>query len=54
VIQGLLAAPPLMSYALRRLARRPRHAALLGGALGDFRDPAGALTPAFLFGLLRP
>ncbi|HET7771057.1 MAG TPA: FAD-dependent oxidoreductase [Chloroflexota bacterium] len=54
VIQGLLATPPLLAYALRRLDRRPSVAAILGGALGDYRDPAAVLRPAFLVGLLRP
>ena len=54
VIQGLLAAPPLLTYALRRLARRPAQAAVLGAALGDYANAAAALRPAYLLGLLRP
>jgi geranylgeranyl reductase family protein len=54
LIQGLLAAPPLLGYALRRLASRPRAASLLGAVLGDYHPAADALRPDFLLGLLRP
>jgi menaquinone-9 beta-reductase len=54
LIQGMLAAPPLLSYAVRRLERRPRLAAVLGGALGDCRPATDALSPAALLAVLRP
>ncbi|HEU5316591.1 MAG TPA: NAD(P)/FAD-dependent oxidoreductase [Chloroflexota bacterium] len=54
MVQGLLAAPRLLGYALRRLEGRPRHAALLGRVLGDYHPAADALRPGFLLGLLRP
>lgn len=54
LVQGMLAAPPLMGYALRRLAARPELAATLGSALGDCRPATQALSPAFLARLLLP
>lgn len=53
-IQGMLAAPPVMGYALRRLASRPALALRLGSALGDCRPATDALSPAFLARVLRP
>lgn len=54
VVQGMLASPPLMGYALRRLASRPLAAARLGSALGDCRPASDALSPLFLAQVLRP
>jgi len=54
LVQGMLAAPPVLRYAVRRLAARPRAAAILGSALGDCRPATDALTPAFLAQVLRP
>ena len=54
LIQGMLAAPPLLSYAVRRIERRPRLADVLGGALGDCRPATDALSPAALLAVLRP
>jgi len=54
LVQGMLAAPPLMGYTLRRLAERPSLAARLGSALGDCRPASDALSPAFLAQVLRP
>jgi geranylgeranyl reductase family protein len=54
LVQGLLAAPPLLGYALRRLERRPAAAAVLGAALGDCRPASTALAPAFLARVLWP
>jgi flavin-dependent dehydrogenase len=53
-VQGLLAAKPVMRYALRRLAERPALAGRLGSALGDCRPATEALSPAFLAAVLRP
>ena len=53
-IQGMLAAGPVMGYALRRLEARPHLARILGDALGDCRPATDALSPAFLAALLRP
>lgn len=54
LVQGMLAAPPLMGYTLRRLAARPQTADLLGSALGDCRPASDALSPLFLARVLRP
>lgn len=54
LVQGVLAAPPLMGYALRRLAARPEAADRLGSALGDCRPASDALSPIFLARVLRP
>jgi geranylgeranyl reductase family protein len=53
-IQALLAARPVMGYALRRLGDRPELAARLGSALGDCRPASDALSPIFLASVLRP
>ena len=53
-IQGLLAAPPVLGYALRRLRARPELALRLGSALGDCRPASDALSPLFLAQVLRP
>jgi flavin-dependent dehydrogenase len=44
LVQGMLASPPLMGYALRRLASRPETAERLGSALGDCRPASDALS----------
>ena len=54
LIQGMLAAPPLLAYAARRLGSRPRLADVLGGSLGDCRPATDALNPATLLAVLRP
>lgn len=54
LVQGMLAAPPLMGYALRRLASRPETAERLGSALGDCRPASDALSPRFLAEVLWP
>jgi geranylgeranyl reductase family protein len=54
LVQGMLAAPPLMGYTLRRLAARPETADRLGSALGDCRPASDALSPLFLAQVLRP
>jgi flavin-dependent dehydrogenase len=54
VVQGMLASPPMMGYALRRLAARPRLAERLGSALGDLRPASDALSPLFLARVLWP
>ena len=53
-IQGMLATPPLMGYALRRLAARPQLAERLGSALGDLRPASDAVSPMFLARVLWP
>jgi menaquinone-9 beta-reductase len=54
LVQGMLAARPVMGYALRRLAARPALAARLGSALGDLRPASDALSPLFLARVLWP
>jgi menaquinone-9 beta-reductase len=54
VVQAMLAAQPLLGYALRRLDRRPALASRFGSALGDCRPASDVLTPAYLLQLLRP
>jgi geranylgeranyl reductase family protein len=54
VVQGMLAAPPVLGYALRRLSARPEAADVLGSALGDCRPATDALAPPFLATVLRP
>jgi hypothetical protein len=50
----MLAAQPVMGYAIRRLARRPQLAEKLGSALGDLRPASDALSPVFLAQVLWP
>jgi menaquinone-9 beta-reductase len=54
VVQGMLAAPPVLAYAARRLADRPAAAAVLGSALGDCRPATDALAPRRLAEVFRP
>lgn len=54
VVQAMLAAPPVLGYALRRLGDRPEAAAVLGSALGDVRPATDALAPRFIGSVLRP
>ncbi|MDI3339237.1 MAG: geranylgeranyl reductase family protein [Sphaerobacter sp.] len=54
LIQGFLASPRLLDYALTRSARRPATGTLLTGVLGDYAPARAALHPAFLWSLLRP
>jgi menaquinone-9 beta-reductase len=54
LVQGFLAAPPLLEHAVARLADRPRAALRLGSALGDCRPATDALSPRALLDVLRP
>ncbi|HEX6475618.1 MAG TPA: NAD(P)/FAD-dependent oxidoreductase [Candidatus Limnocylindria bacterium] len=54
LVQGMLAAQPVMGYTIRRLARRPQLAEKLGSALGDLRPASDALSPVFLAQVLWP
>ena len=54
LVQGFLAAPPLLEYAVERLASRPRAALRFGSALGDCRPATDALSPAALLEVLAP
>ncbi len=54
LIQGFLAAPPLLSHAVSRLEARPGVALRLGSALGDLRPATDALSPRALLEVLAP
>ncbi|MDQ3689583.1 MAG: FAD-dependent monooxygenase, partial [Chloroflexota bacterium] len=54
LIQGLLAAPPVLGYAIGRLSSRPEATLRLGSALGDCRPATDALSPAALLEVFAP
>jgi flavin-dependent dehydrogenase len=54
LVQTFVGLPAGMDYVTARLARRERTRAILTGVLGDFADPRAALTPRYLWSLLRP
>jgi geranylgeranyl reductase family protein len=54
LVQGFIATPPLMDYAVARLDRRPAVATALSGVLGGLVPAREALSPLFLTRLLRP
>ena len=54
LVQGMLAAPPLLGHVLRRLSADEEAASTLGSALGDCRPATDALAPRFLASVLRP
>jgi len=54
LVQGFLAAPPLLEHAVGRLAERPGAALRLGSVLGDCRPATDALAPRALLELMAP
>jgi flavin-dependent dehydrogenase len=54
LVQLFVAMPPAMDYVAARLANRPAPLHTITGVLGDFADARAALSPAFLWSLLRP
>lgn len=54
LVQGFLAAPPLLEHALDRLDARPRAALRLGSALGDCRPATDALAPRAILEVIGP
>ena len=54
VVQGFLAAPPLLEHAVARLERRPEAALRLGSALGDCRPATDALSPRAVLEVIGP
>ncbi|HUE76022.1 MAG TPA: NAD(P)/FAD-dependent oxidoreductase, partial [Chloroflexota bacterium] len=54
LVQMFIGATPLLEYTATRLADRPTERLLLGSALGDCRPAREALTPRFLWSMLRP
>jgi menaquinone-9 beta-reductase len=53
-VQTFVGLPAGMDYVTSRLARRDSTRAILTGVLGDFSDARAALTPRYLWSLLRP
>ncbi|MEO5939455.1 MAG: NAD(P)/FAD-dependent oxidoreductase [Candidatus Limnocylindrales bacterium] len=54
LVQGFLAAPPVLEYAARRLADRSAVRETMGLVMGDLVPATSAFDPRFLVGLLRP
>jgi flavin-dependent dehydrogenase len=54
LVQGFLAAPPLLEHAIARLEARPSAALRLGSALGDCRPATDALSPLAIMEVLAP
>jgi flavin-dependent dehydrogenase len=54
MVQLFVALPPAMDYAVARLDRRERVREIMTGVLGDFADARAALSPLYLWSLLRP
>lgn len=54
LIQLFVAFPPAMNYVVSRLAARAAPRDVLCGVLGDFVDAHVALSPLYLWSLLRP
>ncbi len=54
VVQSMLAAPPLLRYATRRLATRDEARARFAAALGDCVPASATLSPGALWEVLRP
>ncbi|MEO8286501.1 MAG: NAD(P)/FAD-dependent oxidoreductase [Chloroflexota bacterium] len=53
-VQTLVGLPPAMDYVVSRLARREDTRRIMAEVLGDFGDPRAALTPRYLWSMLRP
>jgi geranylgeranyl reductase family protein len=54
LVQGLVYLPPMMDYVVTRLGRRESARRIMTGVLGDFSDARTALTPSYLWSLMRP
>jgi geranylgeranyl reductase family protein len=54
LVQLFVSVPPLMNYAATRLAKREGVRTTMAGVLGDFTDARTALSPLYLWSLLRP
>lgn len=54
LVQLFVSASPAMDYIAPRLAARAKVRGTITGVLGDFTDPRAALSPLFLWSLLRP
>ncbi len=54
LVQLFVGMPPAMDYVVSRLGRREDARQVLTGVLGDFADARAALSPLYLWSLLRP
>jgi flavin-dependent dehydrogenase len=54
LVQGLVGLPPAMDYVVARLERRARARRVMAGVIGDYMDARAALSPAYMWTLLRP
>lgn len=54
LVQGFVGTPRAMDYVATRLAKRPGVRGTMTEVLGDLSDPRAALSPLFLWSLLRP
>lgn len=54
LVQLFVTLPPAMNYVVSRLSRRVAPREVLTGVLGDFLDARAALSPLYLWSLLRP
>ena len=54
LVQLFVGLPPAMDYVAARLAARTWPRQVLTGVLGDYADPRLALSPAYLWSVLRP
>lgn len=54
LVQGFVGVPAGMDYVVKRLDRRDEARMLLTGVLGDLADARAALSPLYLWSLLRP
>ncbi|HKP54513.1 MAG TPA: NAD(P)/FAD-dependent oxidoreductase [Chloroflexia bacterium] len=54
LVQLFVGLPPAMDYVTARLSRRDEPRKVLTGVLGDFADARAALSPLYLWSLLRP
>src|SRR5205823_4086566 len=53
-VQTFVWLPPMMDYVVSRIARRADVRNLLAEVLGDYGDARAALSPLFMWSLLRP
>jgi menaquinone-9 beta-reductase len=54
MVQLFVVLPPAMDYVAGRLAARPGVREIMTGVLGDYADARSALSPKYLWSLLRP
>lgn len=54
LVHLLVAVPPAMDYVVARMEARTRVRDIMTGVLGDYADPRSALSPMYLWSLLRP